>query len=61
MITGLLKPFFYQSRIIRKKTCSTHNDAKAEKFYFIERLYNLVCKHGGDDMLSAIEYEKRYS
>ena len=45
---------------IKRKVYSTRDLAKQNIFDYIEMFYNSVRKHGNNDMLSPVEYEKRY-
>jgi len=45
---------------IMRKIYATRDLARQDIFDYIEMFYNPVRKHGSNDMLSPIEYEKRY-
>jgi len=45
---------------IKRKVYATRDLAKQDIFDYIEMFYNPVRKHGNNDMLSPVEYEKRY-
>ena len=45
---------------IRKKIYKTRNEGQAEVFNYIELFYNPVRRHGNNDGLSPVEYEKQY-
>lgn len=45
---------------IKKKIYSTRDDARAEIFDYIEMFYNTRRKHGFNDQLSPVEYERQY-
>lgn len=45
---------------IRKKIYKTRNEGRAEVFNYIELFYNPVRRHGNNDGLSPVEYEKQY-
>ncbi|HHZ70461.1 MAG TPA: hypothetical protein EYN54_09350 [Methylococcaceae bacterium] len=45
---------------MKRKIYTTRDLARQDIFDYIEMFYNPVRKHGSNDMLSPIEYEKRY-
>ena len=45
---------------IKRRIYATRDLAKQDIFDYIEMFYNPVRKHGNNDMLSPVEYEKRY-
>lgn len=45
---------------IKRKIYATRDLARQDIFDYIEMFYNPIRKHGSNDMLSPIEYEKRY-
>lgn len=45
---------------IKKKIYKTRNEGRAEVFNYIELFYNPVRRHGNNDGLSPVEYEKQY-
>ncbi len=45
---------------IKKKIFKTRSEARAEIFNYIELFYNPVRRHGNNDGISPMEYEKRY-
>jgi putative transposase len=45
---------------VKRKVYSTRNDARSDIFDYIEMFYNNKRKHGSNDLLSPVEYEKRY-
>ncbi|MEM0514665.1 IS3 family transposase [Pseudoalteromonas sp. YIC-827] len=45
---------------VKRKVYSTRDDAKSDIFDYIEMFYNIKRKHGSNDLLSPVEYEKRY-
>lgn len=45
---------------IKKKIYSTRDDARADIFDYIEMFYNCKRKHGSNNLLSPVEYEKRH-
>jgi len=45
---------------IKRKIYATRDLARQDMFDYIEIFYNPVRKHGSNDMLSPIEYEKIY-
>lgn len=44
---------------VKRKVYSTRNDARSEIFDYIEMFYKNKRKHGSNDLLSPVEYEKR--
>ncbi len=44
---------------IKKKVYSTREDARSDIFDYIEMFYNNKRKHGSNNLLSPVEYEKR--
>lgn len=45
---------------IRRKIYATRDDARQDIFDYIELFYNPKRRHGNNDRLSPVEYEKRY-
>lgn len=45
---------------IKRKIFKTRDEARAEIFNYIELFYNPTRRHGNNDGLSPMEYEKRY-
>jgi putative transposase len=45
---------------IKRKIFKTRDEARAEIFNYIEFFYNPTRRHGNNDGLSPMEYEKRY-
>lgn len=45
---------------VKRKVYSTRDDARSDIFDYIEMFYNNKRKHGSNDLLSPVEYEKRY-
>ncbi|SFV16721.1 IS3 family transposase, partial [Pseudoduganella namucuonensis] len=45
---------------IKRKTYATREDARQDIFDYIEMFYNPKRRHGGNERLSPVEYEKRY-
>ena len=45
---------------IKRKLYSTRDDARSDIFDYREMFYNSKRKHGSNDLLSPVEYEKRY-
>jgi len=45
---------------IRRKIYSTRQDARADVSDYIEMLYNPKRRHGFNNQLSPVEFEKRY-
>ena len=45
---------------IKRKTYSTREDARSDVFDYIEMFYNVRRRHGFNNQLSPIEYEKQY-
>lgn len=45
---------------IKRKTYATRDDARQDIFDYIEMFYNPKRRHGGNERLSPVEYEKRY-
>jgi len=45
---------------IRRRIYKTRIEARAEIFNYIEMFYNPTKRHGSNDMLSPVEYEKKY-
>ncbi len=45
---------------IRRKIYSTRQDARADVFDYIEMFYNPKRRHGFNNQLSPVEFEKRY-
>lgn len=46
---------------IRRKTYKTRDDARQDIFNYIEMFYNPVRRHGYNDSLSPVEFERRHS
>lgn len=45
---------------IKRKTYKTREDARLDIFDYIEMFYNPIRRHGYNDNLSPVEFEKRY-
>lgn len=45
---------------VKRKVYSTRDDARSDIFDYIEMFYNNKRKHGSNDLLSPVVYEKRY-
>lgn len=45
---------------IRRKIYTTREDARSDVFDYIEMFYNVKRRHGFNNQLSLVEYEKRY-
>lgn len=45
---------------IRRRIYKTRIEAKSDIFNYIEMFYNPIKRHGSNDMLSPVEYEKKY-
>ncbi|MCU1720059.1 IS3 family transposase [Pseudomonas sp. 5P_5.1_Bac1] len=45
---------------IRRKIYTTREDARSDVFDYIEMFYNVKRRHGFNNQLSPVEYEKRY-
>lgn len=45
---------------VKRKVYSTRDDARSDIFDYIEMFYNNKRKHGSNDLLSPVEYEKRH-
>ena len=45
---------------IKRKTYSTREDARSDVFDYIEMFYNVRRRHGFNNLLSPVEYEKQY-
>jgi len=45
---------------IKRKVYKTRNEARSEIFNYIEFFYNPTRRHGNNDGVSPIEYEKQY-
>ncbi len=46
---------------IKRKIYSTREDARSDVFDYIEMLYNAKRRHGFNNQLSPVEFEKRYA
>ena len=46
---------------IKRKIYKTRDEARADIFNYIEFFYNSKRRHGANDGLSPVEYEKLYS
>lgn len=46
---------------IRRKTHITREDARSDVFDYIEMFYNTKRRHGFNNQLSPVEFEKRYT
>lgn len=49
-----------KSERIKRKIYHTRNDARADIFNYIELFYNPKRRHGNNDGLSPVQYEKQY-
>ncbi len=45
---------------IKRKVYSTREDARTDIFEYIEMFYNAKRRHGSNNQLSPVEYEKQY-
>ena len=45
---------------IRRKIYTTREDARSDVFDYIEMFYKVKRRHGFNNQLSPVEYEKRY-
>ncbi len=45
---------------IKKKIYATRNNARSDVFDYIEMFYNTKRRHGSNNLLSPVEYEKKY-
>jgi len=45
---------------IKRKTYSTREDARSDVFDYMEMFYNVRRRHGFNNLLSPVEYEKQY-
>ena len=45
---------------IRRKTCATREDARADVFEYIEMFYNPKRKHTHNGMLPPVEFERQH-
>lgn len=45
---------------IRRRIYKSRAEAKSDIFNYIEMFYNPIKRHGSNDMLSPVEYEKKY-
>ena len=45
---------------IKRKIYPTRNEARVDIFNYIELFYNSSRRHGNNDGLSPVEYEKQY-
>lgn len=46
---------------IKRKIYSTREDARSDVFDYIEMFYNAKRRHGFNNQLSPVEFEKRYA
>ena len=46
---------------IKRKIYSTREDARSDVFDYIEMFYNAKRRHGFNNQLSSVEFEKRYA
>jgi putative transposase len=46
---------------IRRKVYTTHDDARADVFEYIEMFYNPKRRHGFNGGVSPVEYERRFA
>jgi len=46
---------------IKRKVCSTREEARADVFHYIEIFYNSKRRHSSNDLLSPAEYERRFN
>ncbi|HGN2757133.1 TPA: IS3 family transposase, partial [Pseudomonas aeruginosa] len=51
---------FRSAATIRRKIYSSRQDARADVFDYIEMFYNPKRRHGFNNQLSPVEFEKRY-
>ena len=45
---------------IKRRIYKTRNDARSEVFNYIELFYNPTRRHGNNDGISPVEFERRY-
>ncbi|KXF80801.1 transposase [Enterovibrio coralii] len=45
---------------IKRKIYSTREEARMDTFEYIEMIYNVKRRHGSNDQISPVEYEKQY-
>ncbi|MEI8608181.1 IS3 family transposase [Enterovibrio norvegicus] len=45
---------------IKRKIYSTREEARMDIFEYIEMFYNVIRRHGSNDQMSPVEYEKQY-
>ncbi|HCH0798472.1 TPA: DDE-type integrase/transposase/recombinase, partial [Vibrio parahaemolyticus] len=45
---------------VKRKIYSTREDARMDIFEYIEMFYNVKHRHGSNNQLSPVEYEKQY-
>ncbi|BDR17973.1 hypothetical protein VspSTUT16_13190 [Vibrio sp. STUT-A16] len=45
---------------MKRKIYSTREDARMDTFEYIEMFYNVKRRHGSNNHLSPVEYEKQY-
>ncbi|SFQ35785.1 IS3 family transposase, partial [Enterovibrio norvegicus] len=45
---------------IKRKIYSTREEARMDIFEYIEMFYNVKRRHGSNDQMSPVEYEKQY-
>ena len=46
---------------IKRKIYTTRKDARSDVFDYIEMFYKVKCRHGFNNQLSPVEFEKRYA
>ena len=51
---------FLKTERIKRKIYKTRNEAGAEVFNYIEFFYNPSRRHGNNDGISPVEFEKQY-
>ncbi len=58
---AVAESFFHllKSERIRRKTYASREEARQDKFNYIELFYNPKRKHGKNGMLSPIDYERQ--
>ncbi|WP_139159084.1 IS3 family transposase, partial [Vibrio sonorensis] len=45
---------------IKRKVYTTREEARKDIFEYIEMFYNIKRRHGSNNQLSPVEYEKQY-
>jgi len=52
---------FLKRERIRRKIYTSRQDARSDVFDYIEMFYNAKRRHGFNNQLSPVEFEKRYA